>query len=389
MSARKKSKNQAMGNTPSPVKLDYKFTDQVKTKGSVEEVADFKFHNVETANILIVGSTGTGKTTFLNVLRNPRYVSQYEIDSQTTEAQMAKNLFEVDGNFHMIQVIDTPGFGDSSAASKTDFELEEMILKFIKQGVTELHMVLVTVRYGIRLEKGQVDTIMNVLKFLGKDMRKNTSILCTFAEGTSLEERKEWVMKTKNSNVSHLLKYCRGKVFFTGMQQKGTEMEKQVFVNRLRVDQTKIIKKALSSEPVLISGEEHDRVSSQFKVYESAAKDSLTLKKLLPEIPSLAHNVDSLRKDLGNFPDDETANTLFEKYSEIQSETINQQCVEWSKLQTAVEDYIEKGGNVQRNAQEVRKQYNILTKAVDELNRCKFNLSVFGNDSDSDYEIEI
>lgn len=363
--------------------LNYKYKENV-TDSISSNIEKFTFHSVKTANILIVGPTGSGKSTFLNVMKNPNYISEYELDSQTQDAQMEQNLFEIDNEFFMVQVIDTPGFGDSSSDSKSDFELEEMILKFIKQGVTELHMVLITVRYGIRFEKSQVDTIMNVLRFLGKDMRANTSVLCTFAENTTEQDRLEWIRKAKNSNVKPLLQYCRNKVFFTGMLQKGSEMQKQVFTRELRVDQTKIITAAIRAKAISLSGEDHEAISNQFKVYESAAKDSLTLKKLLPIIPRLASDLDILKTKLSHHQTNEKAIAVIEKYAQINQVNIVQQVTEWSKLQTAVADYIQKGGTVQSNAKTVRQQYNLLQKAVEELKKTLDNIELFDDDCDDE-----
>lgn len=362
--------------------LSYKYKEDPCQATTITAIEKFTFHSVKTANILIVGPTGSGKSTFLNVLKNPNYVSEYEIDSQTQEAQMDKNLFEIDNEFFMVQVIDTPGFGDSSSNQKSDFELEEMILKFIKQGVTELHMVLITARYGIRFEKSQVDTIMNVLRFLGKDMRKNTSVLCTFAENTTDQEKEEWIRKAKKSNINTLLKYCHNKVFFTGMLQKGTEMQKQVFSRELRADQTKIITSAIRSKPITLSGEEHETISNQFKVYESAAKDSLTLKKLLPSIPDLASEIETLKTKLSYHENDEKAIRMIEKYAHINKSAIIDQVTEWSKLQSAVADYIQKGGTVQSNAKGVREQFNSLKKAIDELKKTLDNIDLFSDDEE-------
>jgi len=184
----------------------------------------------------------------------------------------------------MLQVIDTPGFGDSSVNNRTDFEQEELILKFVKQGITELNLVLITIRYGMRLEAGQVDTIMSVLRFLGRDMRDNSAILCTFAENASEENKKDWLEKLSISNAQNIYKYCNGKTFYTGMCIVSDEMAKEKFVKQSQKYQLQLINAAISQKPIKLSGDDVDKTTHQFKIYESAAKDSLTMKKLLPQI---------------------------------------------------------------------------------------------------------
>ena len=50
--------------------LNYKYKENV-TDSISSNIEKFTFHSVKTANILIVGPTGSGKSTFLNVMKNP------------------------------------------------------------------------------------------------------------------------------------------------------------------------------------------------------------------------------------------------------------------------------------------------------------------------------
>jgi len=66
-----------------------------------------------------------------------------------------------------------------------------------------------------------------------------------------------------------------------------------------------------------------------------------------------------------------------EKYKNIDNEQLKLQCVEWSKLQTAVEDYIEKGSNVQKCANHIRTQYKELMYAINDINNLLFEIELF------------
>jgi len=275
----------------------------------------------------------------------------------------------------MLQVIDTPGFGDN--INRIDFEQEELILKFVKQGVVDLSLVLITIKYGSRLEMSQIETIMNVLRFLGREMKANTGILFTHAENSSLEQREEWLRELKGTNMSNLLRFCERGAFYTGMNVYSNEMDKEVFTKKLRYDHFNIIKTAINSIPIKLTSDENDKVVTQFKIYESAAKDSLTLKKLLPEIPNLGTKIVLLKQKLTTHFENENAKLLLEKYKNIDNEQLKLQCVEWSKLQTAVEDYIEKGSNVQKCANHIRTQYKELMYAINDINNLLFEIELF------------
>ena len=372
--------------------LDKKF-DLSPAKKKEELTGALTYHTVKTANILIIGPTGTGKTTFINVLKNPKYSTGFaDVDSQTREAMLEQNLFNYGGQFYMLQIIDTPGFGDSTDDSRTDFEQEELILKFVKKGVTSLDLVLITVRFGVRLEAAQVDTIMNVLRFLGRGMAANSALLLTHAENATVEQRRNWLRNMMDSQLSDLLKFCSKKVFFTGMAGNGTATELELTAKKIRDDQLKIIKFAADSKPIGLAGEEYDSIGNQFKLYESAAKDSLTLKKLLPDIPELARTVEKTKNNLVTLLSEkdkyispeksneiiEEANAVIEGLSDFDASKIESQVQEWAKLQTAVSDYIERGTRVQESANTVREQYTYMIKQRNKTRKVIDNIILFG-----------
>lgn len=172
------------------------------------------------------------------------------------------------------------------------------------------------------------------------------------------------------SEAKNILRFCNGRAFFTGMCTENSEIGKAKFIQRLRRDHLEVINAATKASPIAMHGEEHDKISNQFKVYESAAKDSLTLKKLLPELPDLANSYQKLKSILLQYAEDNRAERkesiaeLFEKWKGIDSETIKSQCIEWSRFQNAIAEYIERGSVLHRNSEDVRNQYQFLIKAI-------------------------
>jgi len=121
------------------------------------------------ATVLIVGPSGTGKTTFLRTLENVHYKSDGKVSSQTLAAYSNDRLFNIAGEYCFLQFIDTPGFGDTEGRS--NLELENLILKFVKSDVTKLNMVMVTVPFGRRIDEGQARNVLECLNFLGPELR--------------------------------------------------------------------------------------------------------------------------------------------------------------------------------------------------------------------------
>lgn len=354
-------------------------------KHDIENKDDIiKFYGVKTCNILIVGATGTGKTTFLNSLKDPRYNAVSNLSSQTKEANMENLLFSINDEYFAATIIDTPGFGDNTG--KSNFEMEELILKFVKRGIVSLNLVLITLRYGVRLEQSQIDTIMSVLRFLGKDLKPNCAILFTHTEKKTKEERQLWYdqiagitrnnkgeitnNKDKTGNfifektpLTPVVKFCMLEPFYTGMNTENRAIDVENYVKDMRVNHTKLLKKACDIIPMKLNGDDGG-VTNQFKLYESAAKDSLTIKKLLPLLQELAGKVVILKSQISEFKDSDEAGDILETYKDIDITILGKQIIEWSKLQTAISDYIEKGDRVSKCAEEIRRQFGFLNEAI-------------------------
>ena len=85
---------------PSPPKPRLKVNDGV----SVEH---YKIHR---ANLLLMGQSGTGKTTFTETLKNPKFTNKFEVVTSSTREPSLHNLgFRVGFNHFTLSVIDTPG----------------------------------------------------------------------------------------------------------------------------------------------------------------------------------------------------------------------------------------------------------------------------------------
>lgn len=359
---------------------------------------EFECYDVQTANILVVGSTGTGKTTFIEGLKDPQYLHQSSVYSSTQEAEAKSILFKINNQFWSINIIDTPGFGDNSVIQKTDLELENLILDFVKKDVTSLNLVLIAIPLGRRLEKSQVSTIMNTLEFLGPGMKSCASILFTFSEDKSVTERKTHVREFKqHADLKSIYLFCQKKFFFTGTCSSPVPIEKQKLINQQKKQQSIIIGEAIRNKASPLRGENYDAVSSRFQVFESAAKDSLLLKKVLPNLALIAKDVEAKRGKLAELAEhrgqQDKYNDVIGKFAEINSQNIEKQCLEWSKLQTAVEQYTTQGGTLQNAAKTVQEQHNALMTAASQLTKacrdCELDLDPedkSDEDSDSDFD---
>ncbi|KAH8797175.1 P-loop containing nucleoside triphosphate hydrolase protein [Flagelloscypha sp. PMI_526] len=81
--------------------------------------------------IAVMGATGTGKTTFVNLASNSTMKVGMELHSCTDRVQVAQS-FELDGR--PVTLIDTPGFDDTT---KSDFTILKMISDFLPKQYDE------------------------------------------------------------------------------------------------------------------------------------------------------------------------------------------------------------------------------------------------------------
>ena len=146
--------------------------------------------------LMVVGQTGSGKTTLLNSYINYlmgikydddfRYVminEQFEKkqdESQTTEVTVY-NIKTPDGT--IIQIIDTPGFGDTGGIKK-DIEITQKIRQtFIDKLSSITGICFVAQSCNARLSANQKYIFNCILDLFGDDVKSNFICMLTFCDG--------------------------------------------------------------------------------------------------------------------------------------------------------------------------------------------------------------
>ena len=182
---------------------------------------------------MAVGQTGCGKTTLLNSFIN--YLLGIEIDddfryeiihesfgtsqsiSQTSEVTVY-NIKGING-LPPIQIIDTPGFGDTRGI-KQDMIITSQIEKTFKEKLNNLNAIcFVAQSSNARLTSNQKYIFTSVLDLFGEDVKENFIAMLTFCDGgvpqvvASLEDpncvfstviphiQKPWYYKFNNSAI--------------------------------------------------------------------------------------------------------------------------------------------------------------------------------------------
>ncbi|XP_064106433.1 uncharacterized protein LOC135215534 [Macrobrachium nipponense] len=198
--------------------------------------------------IMLVGSTGSGKTTLINGLINYIFAvdwndnfrfklitepeSQNQAKSQTVHISSYtihhQEGFKVP---YTLTIIDTPGFGDVQGIDR-DKEITQQIRTFFTtggiRGIDKLDAVGFVVQSCLpRLTPTQIYIFDQILSLFGKDIADNIFLLLTFADGkrpqvlSGIEEAKMPYRKFFKFNNSAL--YARNKELESQEQDSGDD----------------------------------------------------------------------------------------------------------------------------------------------------------------------
>uniref|UniRef100_A0A8B9J8R4 AIG1-type G domain-containing protein n=1 Tax=Astyanax mexicanus TaxID=7994 RepID=A0A8B9J8R4_ASTMX len=155
--------------------------------------------------ILLLGATGSGKTTLINAMTNyilgvkweDRYrfklinevTNKSQAESQTSKVT-SYELYNQPGFQipYSLTIVDTPGFGDTRG-----IEQDKMITKQIKSflcnplGIKHIDAVCFVIQASLaRLSPAQKYIFDSILSIFGKDMAENIMVMVTFADGSDI-----------------------------------------------------------------------------------------------------------------------------------------------------------------------------------------------------------
>ena len=166
-----------------------------------------KYYGSNEKVIMVVGATGSGKTTLINGMINYilgvqwkdnyrfKLIVESDPEKKTNQAKSQTSWitsytihhragFQVD---FTLTIIDTPGFGDTSGIMK-DKEITENIRSFFTtpgvEGIDHIDAVAFLVQSALpRLTVTQKYIFDSILALFGKDIKENIFMLITFADG--------------------------------------------------------------------------------------------------------------------------------------------------------------------------------------------------------------
>ncbi|ROL48124.1 Stonustoxin subunit alpha [Anabarilius grahami] len=164
-----------------------------------------KVEDVKNKVILLLGSTGAGKTTLINVMIN--YILgvkwqdsyRFKLINEVTNRSQAESQTSNVSSYELynqpgfqipysLTIVDTPGFGDTRGIAH-DKLITEQVKSFLCSplGIDHIDAVCFVVQASLaRLSANQRYIFDSILSIFGKDVAENLIILVTFADGKDI-----------------------------------------------------------------------------------------------------------------------------------------------------------------------------------------------------------
>ena len=150
-----------------------------------------------TKTILIVGETGTGKSTLINTMVNFmlgvgwedivwfQIMEEDKKKSQAESQTSAITVYELETSSSRLRIIDTPGYGDTGGRESDQQIAEHLNVLFRSEdGIHEIEAVGLVVKASQnRLTDFQRYIFDAVLSLFGKDIERNIVVFITHSDG--------------------------------------------------------------------------------------------------------------------------------------------------------------------------------------------------------------
>ncbi|KAF4098181.1 hypothetical protein G5714_020211 [Onychostoma macrolepis] len=174
--------------------------DQKQMERLIQEIARESLHTKADLRIVLLGKTGTGKSSAGNTIID-NFVFKTGMSSKSITNQCQKHLTTVEGR--NISVIDTPGLFDTSMSKEN---LKAEIVKCVYMSAPGPHVFLLVMRLDMRYTNEEKDTVKWIQENFGEEASRYTIIL--FTRGDQLKGKTLDDYISENNDLKALVNMC-------------------------------------------------------------------------------------------------------------------------------------------------------------------------------------
>jgi hypothetical protein len=165
-------------------------------------------------NILLVGFTRSGKTTFSMVMTDPRYKSNdISLFTGNEKKKIIKRNINISTFNTTLNTIEIP-----LEMIDENFNLSEACQEFIAEGIPEIHLILLCTSVLAGINGTALKSFLRFLEQLDRnEVRKNTCLLITRCESKDEQQRETIKAEVKEDGFFHKLEpYIGQGILFSG-----------------------------------------------------------------------------------------------------------------------------------------------------------------------------
>ena len=179
-----------------------------------QETQNKKQYSPITRNILLIGLSKSGKTTFKKVMHDPRYISEDVslFDDSDATPNVERDIY-IDDFSLTLNVVEVP-----EAMIDDERDLFEINKKCSKKQIREFHLIILCTSFTAGIDGRALQSFLRLIVHLGEHkVRQNLYLMITRCEAK--DEQQQIDMKTEINRdrfFQRLSSYVGNKIFFSG-----------------------------------------------------------------------------------------------------------------------------------------------------------------------------